>query len=176
MLLSSSNAEHDERDQFMHENVLWILGQQEKHSVGIVCCHNGHASLRRNTLGSFLKKRLDNDLFVIGSTFCSGSYFAKDSSEPDALGRSYEVLPLCGGNIEEMLRRDPEAMAVCDCRAVRRELIVAGRVGPWMYTRLCGSVVNEYEMSTGPIMDWYDMLMCVPVSTPALPLPEGRGI
>jgi erythromycin esterase-like protein len=175
-LLSTSNSEHDERDQFMCENVLWILGQQEKHSIGIVCCHNGHASLRRNTLGSLLKRKLDDDIFVIGSTFHSGSYFAKDSSEQKSRGQPYAVLPLCGGNIEEVLRRSADAVTVCDCRGMRKDLVSTGRVSPWMYTRQCGSFVSECEMSAGPVLDWFDMLICVPVSTPALLLPEGRGI
>jgi erythromycin esterase-like protein len=169
MLLSSSDSVHDERDQFMFENILWILGQQEKESFGLVCCHNGHASLRHHAMGSYLKRKLDDGLLVIGSTFRTGSFLAMETSNGGMRRRSFEVLPLCGGNLEELLPGAPKMATICDFRSVRRGMIETGKPGAWMYIRSCGSIVKECEVSAGPVLDWFDVLICVPNSTPVQP-------
>lgn len=91
------SARLDKRDEYMAENVEWILAQAPAEARMILWAHNTLVSKNVPRMGSFLDEAFGNEMKVVGFCFNEGTYTAYGVNGVDAYGTSLSV----PGSIEE---------------------------------------------------------------------------
>lgn len=81
------------RDEFMAENVGWILQHYPEAKI-VVWAHNDHISYQKNKLGSLLKSRFGPEVFSIAFATGRGSYTAYDVHKNQITRNNPLQLPL----------------------------------------------------------------------------------
>jgi erythromycin esterase len=86
-----SLGDHDYlvRDQYMAENVTWLLDQAGPGSKIVLSAHNGHVATNPSgykPMGAYLKAVYGEDLVVFGFSFYKGSFHARLLSETAQMG------------------------------------------------------------------------------------------
>jgi len=87
------------RDEYMAENIHWLLLNNSPNQRMIVSADNSHITKTTGKMGSFLKYDFGNDYLAIGFTFNKGTYAAYGSK------KFYEVHPSYIGTHEYLLSK-----------------------------------------------------------------------
>ncbi|MBX2842735.1 MAG: erythromycin esterase family protein [Flammeovirgaceae bacterium] len=78
---NSQNKGKPKRDEYMAENLKWILDFEGKDKKVMVWTHNGHISKSGGQMGGFLNYQFKDELYSIGFDFSSGAFNSKKWSE-----------------------------------------------------------------------------------------------
>jgi erythromycin esterase len=128
------------RDQFMADNVRWILEREGPAGKLVIWAHNGHVATSASSMGFHLREALGNDLVVFGFTFDRGSFQAIDIRAEDDGLRPFTVGAASELSLEAAfaaaripvavldLRRLPESGPVHDWLAVTRPMRSVGAI------------------------------------------------
>ncbi len=106
---SRVNRDHSLRDQYMAENVAWLLDQAGPEAKIVLWAHNGHVATSNlmdfKPMGMYLREMYGDEMLVFGFTFYSGGFNAEridDNFGPRA-PTEFQVAPPPGKSYEHYL-------------------------------------------------------------------------
>ncbi|GER87393.1 hypothetical protein KDW_15550 [Dictyobacter vulcani] len=89
---------YEQRDEFMAENVSWLLEQAGPEAKMFIWTHNGHAAapmgnVERRFMGTYLSERYQEEFLAVGMLFYQGACNALDREKPQQPVPHLVVLP-----------------------------------------------------------------------------------
>lgn len=137
------------RDEYMAENIQWLLANYCTSGGLIVSADNSHITKASGKMGQFLKSINGNDYLNIGFTFNTGSYAAYGDR------RYYEVHPSYVGTYEYLFSKANVDNFILDLRQPAIKAIVSQSKG----FRSIGSKPQETtQFSETTLLESYDLI------------------
>lgn len=168
--IAAQGARPAKRDSAMAENVRWMLDHQPRGTKAVLWAHNYHVSRQPGAMGAYLSPWLGNGMRVFGFAFHEGSYTARG---PRGLA-AYPALPSPPGTIEHLLHGLGIPRFVLDLRVTSPPPHGAAWVRRPHELRSIGSGALDWAFYPAPVGDWYDALIFIDKTTPAVQLPTAR--
>lgn len=79
------SGDYGARDQYMAENVVWLLNQVDPNAKIILWAHNYHVGVNftyGTSMGAYLREQYDDEMVIFGFMFYSGSFNAFTMNKP----------------------------------------------------------------------------------------------
>jgi len=171
-----ASEEHESRDQYMAENVSWLLEQAEPEAKIVLWAHNGHIGEESgDSMGYHLRQRYGDAMITFGFSFYQGSFHAVDyqpSSESRGMLISHETPPPPEESYEHMLG----AVGLPQLFLNLREMPADSAVADWLsgphLVRSIGAVYSapHYRnfFSLAHLPKEYDVLIHLQDTTPSV--------
>lgn len=150
------------RDASMASNIAWILEQNPGAKI-VLWAHNGHVSREQGAMGQYLEKRLPGQMVVLGFCTTRGRYTAYGKA---GLGE-HDLQPPPAGSVEAILSAAGIPRLVLDLRGAPGSSWVAER----RLMRLIGAMAQDEQFFEVVPRDYYDALVFLEETTPAVQLP-----
>jgi erythromycin esterase len=173
-----ASEEHELRDQYMAENVSWLLEQAGPTAKIVLWAHNGHIGTLGNSMGTHLRKRYGEAMVTFGFSFYEGSLNAIDgdsSSKSSGTLISHEVPPPPEGSYEHMFAATGFPQMFLDLRGVPTSSPLADwLVGPHLF-RSIGALYSAGSKNffyNTRLPEEYDVIIHLQNTTPSLLLPS----
>ena len=169
----------DLRDQYMAENIQWILRHEGPDTRMVAWAHNGHVSTGEDQrgglrpMGSYLRQALGSDMVVFGFAFNEGSFRAVDAQNERTGLHPFTVGPAPEGSLDQTLARMGMPIAAVDLRAVPTKGVVADWFTHTHKMREIGATYDPTSerryLSNVLITQDFDALLFVEKTSAALP-------
>ncbi|HMG90951.1 MAG TPA: erythromycin esterase family protein [Chryseolinea sp.] len=144
------------RDEYMAENIQWLLSNYCSNGHLIVSADNSHITRATGKMGQFLKSANGTEYLNIGFTFNTGSYAAYGDK------KYYEVHPSYVGTYEYLFSKAKVDNFILDLRQPSIKVIVSSSKG----FRSIGSRPQETtQFSETMLSDNYDLIAYLEIST-----------
>jgi erythromycin esterase len=132
-----------ERDQYMAENVAWLLDQAGPDAKMIIWAHNAHVGVDTSdekSMGAYLREQYGNEMVIFGFTFYSGRLNALTKSGPEQFGAMavHEVEPPPENSCEYYFHKAGIPLFFLDLRGVEPGPAAGWLLEPCLY-RYVGS-------------------------------------
>jgi erythromycin esterase len=111
------------RDQYMAENIQWLLLNDAQGERMIVSADNSHVTKATGKMGDFLKTMFANDYLTVGFTFNTGTYAAYGEK------RYYDVHPSYVGTYEYLFSKSKFQNYMVDLRHPKMASLVSASKG-----------------------------------------------
>jgi erythromycin esterase len=167
------------RDQFMAENALWWLSQNEDTKM-IVLAHNGHIQKENASgeipipMGAILKEALGEDLVAIGFGFNKGQFnsFLVDQEKGISSGlQEITASPPLDNSHETYLSQIQYEQYYLDLRLTEEDPLIAAWFAEPRWLRAIGAAydANDLELTSGwgTLPGWFDILIFFQSTHPA---------
>lgn len=157
------------RDEYMADNVNWILDHSPPDTKIVLWAHNGHVTLdpTYRPMGTALAERHGEDMTVFGFAFHEGEYTAMGS---EGLG-TYGTSPSEAGSVEWVLKATGVPSFMLDLRNAARESALSGWLTEELDFRSIGAVAVEFAFWPSVVTDMFDVLIFFDESHPSRPVP-----
>jgi erythromycin esterase len=156
-------ASNDKRDQYMADNVNWILDQWPPGTKIVLWAHNMHVSRRINFMGNYLHQQYDEDVKIFGFCFHEGRYTARGDWGLDTFDAEVSDL----GSIEWAFHRTGYPRMMLDLNKAS----VADSSSSWLHEvhefRNIGARAMERAFFPTLVTDLYDVLVFFDKTNPS---------
>lgn len=150
------------RDQFMYENLEWILKQNPSNAKMILWAHNRHISQRDPSIGWHLNRKYQQDYFSLGFAFHEGQYNAFSNAGVGEV----DAKPSYPGTLEWFFHKAGINMALLELKNISTQQPDAD----WLTKELeyrCIGAAKQDGFYNYKVVDEFDALIFIDVSTPS---------
>lgn len=158
------------RDEFMAENVRWILKQAGPNSRIVLWAHNWHVSRWKDWMGSYLDPALGDSMLVIGFSTHEGEYRA---APPE--GGRLRAFPLessIEGSFESMAHATGIPIFAVDLRsASKRDAASSWLRSPVSFGGVIGAGQVDHRFLRANLYEGFDVMIHIDRTSAARPLP-----
>lgn len=148
------------RDQYMADNVDWLLEQSPERRI-VLWGHNAHVGLTPGRLGHHLQQRHGDDYVTVGFTTGRGEYTARGSQGLTA----YPLTEPEEGTVESLLAKTGLPRFVLVTRGVGRDVEGAEWLWQRRDSRDIGAGERRDQFSTTVVGETYDALIWISETT-----------
>jgi erythromycin esterase len=157
-------ASADLRDQYMADNVDWILQHSPSGSKIILWAHNGHVGKRSGQMGDYLFQQHGNDMIVFGQCFHEGTYTARGDQ---GIG-TYNTAASSVGSFEWTFYRTGFPKFMLDLEKVSASDSLSSWLTQPLDFRNIGARSVDYAFFPTIVTDLYDALIYFEHSNPTV--------
>ncbi len=153
-------------EESMADNLVWIRNNNPGSKI-IVWAHNHHLKKRDNVMGRFVKEKLGNDYYVIGTTINRGTVYVTAES-----GRKeHNLEPGYAGTFEYYFYKTDVPMFLFDVRSAMND---ASPCGDWLRrptpTRHLAQMMDIPSFHYGYFTEQYDYVVFMDKTTATVPI------
>jgi len=171
------------RDRFMAENVATVLEMYGPGSRALLWGHNEHVgknflevtedpsrNLGARSIGSFLRERLGDEYYVLGSAFLNGSFTAYDRGQGGRTLTARPMDPAPPDNYESLFREAGLARMIVNFRVATQPDFLKGPRGLRHGQGDFGPTTKGYNVPVR-LLEKFDGMIYFDLTTPTVPLP-----
>jgi erythromycin esterase len=175
------------RDEYMAENVRWIVDTLGPDTRIVLWAHNAHIGRALQapgfpSMGSFLRKTYGQAYYALGFTFNQGSFQAREIKPDGGIGgmKEFKIGAAPEGSVGWYFAKTAEQAHMRDLLVIFRSAPADGPVGQWLSTpqlmyfiggAYSESVKPEQSLSPKILRDEFDGLIYIAQTTRARPNP-----
>ncbi len=163
-MVSAASPERNLRDQYMAENIAWLLEQDPEAKV-VVWAHNGHVSRGADLMGSYLAQWFGDDYLPVAFATYQGEYYAMDGGD-----HIHELQSPPADSAEHILGASGLSRLILDLRTADESSSASGWLTKPISFRSIGALATNQQFYPQNLAESFDLLIFVHETHPAVQL------